>query len=179
MTVADYFLSISCNLLAAVVFLYFILYCLRPKIEISPYIIKVADYDNPEINAFHFKMVNKSKHSAFDVRLELNLLKKNTVKKGKMDTRRTPIDLKRSFISHVPRGKSDKKTQQFAPHAVIFRCLQDIESTLNDMTCLELQITIRHGLSGLSKVFSEEFTLGSIKKGKFAYGNSLEIESLT
>lgn len=174
----EFLLSVLSSLIASIIFLFIILSYLRPKISISPYIIENPDYDDPHETAFCFKILNESKHSAFDIRLELCLLKKITVKTGKMDTRRTSLKLKRDYIAHVPKHQTDKKIRHFAKHAVIFRCTEKLKDLLADENnCVELQVSLRHGLTGLGKVFYAEFTQNAIRPGRFIFGNSLELES--
>lgn len=178
LTTADFILSIIASLLASIGFLYLILTYLRPKIEISRYVIKISDFDDPTTCAFCFKILNKSKHTAFDIRLELCLLKRIAVGAGLMDTRRTPLKLKRDFISHLEKRISNKKikTVSFAHHALIFRTFEDLDKILNDENhCIELQVSLRHGLTGLGKVFKQEFTKSSLSNRSFAYGNSLDL----
>ena len=46
----------------------------------------------------------------------------------------------------------------------------------NERNSIKIQVTLKHGLTGLTKVFSAEYVSTSdIAKGHFAFGNNIKI----
>jgi hypothetical protein len=175
-TFFDFLLGIAASFIASLAFLYFILRFYIPRIEISKFIVKMADYDDPEKFTYCFKILNKSRFSAYEVQLELCQLIKIPNDGELIDLRRTKLKLIRSHIAHMPKFIPTKKIKHFAPHAVIFRCPDDLEPILTDEhKSVELQVTLRHGLTGLSRVYKWEYARpASLSKTKeFGFGNNM------
>lgn len=127
-----------------------------------------------------FKIINKSWFSAFDIQLELFKLEPYRVSAKGINNRIKAVDLKLNEIKHIPPYSTTKKCNKrsFAPHAVLFRTDEILEEILKkEGETLQLQITLRHGLTGLSRVYQKDYiTINHIKVGQFKFGNSLEIE---
>jgi len=175
-------INISCNIIASIAFLFLVLYTLRPKILICHYISKqpnAFEIDLP--STYVFKIVNKSRFSAFDIQLELFKLEQYRVTARGINNRIKAVPLIIDEIKHIPPFKSNKNSNKssFAPHAILFRTNCKLEEILiKETETLQLQITLRHGLTGLSRVYQKDFiTLNDIKIGQFKFGNSIDIES--
>lgn len=60
--------NIACSIAASIIFLFIVLYTLRPKIKISEIISKQANtFSEEPAQVYVFKIINKSWFSAFDV----------------------------------------------------------------------------------------------------------------
>ena len=96
---------------------------------------------------------------------------------GKMNEQRKDLRLKSDFLAHIPKYIPIIDGATFAPHAIILTCLDDLKPILDDDNkCVEFQVILRHGLTGLSSVFSYEYSnLTSVKHGIFDFGNQLTI----
>ena len=164
------------SLIASIAFLFFILYNLRPKIGISHYIVKGTDLDSGA-TAYFFKFVNYSKFQAFDVRIRLSELIRMPTDGGKINTRRKDLTLKKAFIAHVPAFIPTANITTYAPHAIQFTCLDDLQPILKDKhRSVEVQIILKHGLTGLAQVFDYEYSeIDNVKTKEWPFGNELTI----
>ena len=137
-----------------------------PKIVLSEEIAK-SEFDG-EINHF-FKFVNMTNCEIFDVRVELTLYKpKGAV--GGINLQGTDIILKDDFFSYL--SEKDPNDQRNL-HAVQVRTTENIEEMWEDESAfVRLTIIARHSLSGLNKVFVQDYmSKDLIKSGKFIYTN--------
>lgn len=152
---------------------------MRPKIVISPEIAYYKDVNDPDggKKLYYFKFVNKSKHEAFDVRVRVSELIRIPAGNKRFHERRIDLELKKDFLSHIPKHKKLAPEDTFAPFANVSMCMTDLGPILDDQTkCVEIQIILRHGLTGLGKVFTHEFSDKSvIKNGIFQFGDSLTV----
>ena len=170
-------LGIVTSIIGSVIFLYYILTQLRPKIVISPDIAHYKDVNEPDTGKklFYFKFVNKSKHAAFDIRVRVCELIRIPTGNKQFHERRIDLVLRKDFLAHMPRHKKLKPEDTFAPFANISCCLSDLGPILDDQTkCVEIQIILRHGLTGLAKVFTHEYSDRKVvKNGMFVFGDTL------
>lgn len=175
--IVSFLIGILSSLIASVVFLYYILTRLRPRIEISPYISLHPDLNIPDKDRYYLKFINKSKHDAYDIRIRLCELIRWPAANGKQHEQRKDLELKKDFMAHVPPFIKTTDKNTFAPHAIILTCLDDLAPILRDKNkCIELQLILRHGLTGLAKVYKFEYSdISSVKKGMFEFGNNLTI----
>lgn len=181
LSLLDFILAIGSSFLASLAFLYFILRIYIPRISISQHIIIRPDFENPQETVYLFKILNISWFSAYEVNIELTKLIKIPNSDNQMDVRITVLALKKNHLAHIPKHISSKRIKKthFAPHAILFRTSEDLEGILNDDSrSVELQVSLRHGLTGLSRVYKREFARpGAICKGKeFKFGNDLGVE---
>lgn len=179
-TLADFWINLGVgvlgSILASVVFLYFILAYLRPHIKISPNISKTYDEQFKQFR-YSFKIINYSKHSAYDLKCDLVALKKIPVDGSNMNVRMTPVSLREAYLDYLPKYATDKKCKPFAQHAQQFKSFEaEIETILRDeKQSLQFSLTAKHGLTGLSKHFKMEFaTIDVLKDSRFKFGNNLE-----
>lgn len=174
----NFLLGFIGSLLASIIFLFYILRYLRPTIEISKLIAYYRDFNIEGENRYYFKFINKSIHSAFDVKIRVCELIRWPAGNGKMNEQRKDLNLRTSFLAHVPRyRKTNDNEDTFAPHAVVITCLDDLRPILEARDkCVEIQVILRHGLTGLAKVFHYEYSESTmVKPAMFDFGNQLTI----
>ncbi|UUC44281.1 hypothetical protein [Flavobacterium cerinum] len=169
-------INIICSVIASLIFLFIILFFLKPSINICPFICKgKVEFDNDTI--YHsFKIVNQSWFSAFDIKLELYELRKYPIPpNGAMNTRYTSIALILNTISKIPPYRPVCMRKEVI-QAIRIRTSIDIEELLKDPNVsVQLEVSLRHGLTGLTKVFKVDYCdISEVKKGKFTYGTKFD-----
>lgn len=100
MTFTDFLLHILIGLIHSTIFIYVLLFWLRPNIKISPIIAKTKDIEGSESIFYIFKVVNLSWFSAFDIETNLYSVKLYPTKNG-TNHRLTPIDMSRRTLTSV------------------------------------------------------------------------------
>lgn len=179
---SDFFIGVGASLLASFIFLFLILFTLAPSIRISPYIVKrdgIQNRNEPN-TVYVFKFINKSFFKSFDINLELFKLERLPQEDGKWDTRFKRMEMVESSLKFVPGYWYFGEISKTANFAVLPKTFENIESHIDDdHVYLQLQITARHGLTGLSRVFKKDFALASqcIKNGKHKHGKELNTHS--
>lgn len=177
-TLNDFIISVLASLLASFIFLFLILFFLAPSIKISPFIVRrngITSRNEPE-TVYVFKFINKSFFKCFDINLELFKLESLPQEEGKWDTRFKRMDMVESSLKFVPGFWYFGEINKTANFAVLPKTFDDIESLIDDdHVYLQLQVTARHGLTGLSRVFKKDFALARhcIKSGKHRHGKYL------
>ena len=174
-------INVLCSLAAALLFLFIILFFLGPSIRISKFIVKRAGIekrDEPE-TVYVFKFVNKSYFPAFDINLELFRLEKIPVAEGKSDLRYKKVDMVENTLKYVPGYWYFGEINRVGNFAVLPKTFEQIEEHIGDEhVYLQLQVTAKHGLTGLSRVFKKDFVVidHCIKTGKHQHGRRLGIK---
>jgi hypothetical protein len=174
-------LSFLVNIVSSFIFLFAVLYLLRPKLAVATKICKqemcIPGESEP---SYLFKIVNRSYFDAFDVHLELLQLTQVKVTSKGINERGKPLPMKRNEIKHIPPFMSTAKCEErsYARHAILFRTHENLERILNDENqTLQLRIILRHGLTGLSRLYKTDYiNKYDIEEGEFEFGNSLEIK---
>lgn len=141
-----------------------------PKIEIGE---KVA-LNNGE---YRFKIINKCTWSKlYDVQANIFLVKYTIRKNGKRDVHLEGRDLVRSSTFFMEGFKEGNKSDS-ALHVSQFRSIDErLDKDLAiENQHIQLQIIVRHGITGFVRVFNKTFEKGDIIEGIFAFGNSCEI----
>jgi hypothetical protein len=180
MTLNEFLLNLSVNILASAIFIFALLYFVRPKIKISPCICYVNEGnlnpENPDKGFFVFKIVNLSLFYADDVRFEIST-KEHYQVTGGTNVRYKQIPLKVSSMNYLAKYKPSWWNKDYGAYAVLFGTREDIKEILkNDRNSIELRVTLRHGMTGLSKVFTQTYARPSdIKEGRFHFGNNFNI----
>ena len=176
----SFLLGLLGNIIASFLFLLIILWFLRPKISICSQIAKQSHAIDGESVAYFFKVINKSVFDAFDIQLKLSKMEQIKVDRAGINERITDLSLKHNEIKHIMPYMSSRKckNRNYAKHAILFRTFEPLEDILkNENETLELQITVRHGLTGLSRVYKSVYVdSADIIKGSFEFGNSLNIK---
>jgi len=164
-------ISISCSFIASFFFLFFVLVFFKPKISISPFVC-ARTYNSEGATIFYtVKFVNHSWHSAYDVKIELHQLEKISVGDHKQNDRLTSLSIVKDNVSNIAPYRPSWIRKK-ANHCIIFRTREDIVSILTDEhKTIIAKITLRHGLTGLVRVFTKEYCdTAEVKNGKFSYG---------
>ena len=154
----------------AFMFLYLALLLLRPKLLISPYICKRG-------NKYWFKIVNKSMYHAFDVKIELFRMVPINHSGGRSNVDIHAVKLHTSDWTSINRFR--RKYSEEDPFSLFAQTIfteEDLEVPLRENgSYLELQLTARHGLTGLADRFIMQFPNETIIKtgDKFCFGENL------
>ncbi|MDM1408588.1 hypothetical protein [Myroides sp. DF42-4-2] len=167
-------IGILTGVLASYIFLKYFLQTLKPSIEISNYICKTKREGQ---TLYIFKFINKTKYELFDVTLDLSSYK--TIGAfGGQNLRITKINLKQSKISSIP--TYNPKNDKHHTYAAIISTEENLndffKKSYNQSDYLKLTVIAKHSLSGLNKVFTQDFHASHcIKNKNFAFGDSLEL----
>lgn len=177
MKIEEFLLSIVASLIASGIFIFLLLFLMRPRIKISPYICKKLDnFDNINQTYYAFKIVNMSWFSAFDISIELSSLVSYPLKSG-INFRYTPLKLKTSKCFYLAPYRPTFYKKDYAEHALIVRTYDNIEEILaaNEKS-IKIEVTLRHGVTGLSKIHTMTFAdCSEIRTGNFGYGSNFNI----
>ena len=94
-----------------------------------------------------------------------------------MNFRYTPLTLKTSKLNFIAPYMQNLLKKHYAEYAMIFRTYDDIETILQDeRNSIQLQVTLRHGVTGLSKVYNMNFaSCSEIQNGNFSFGKNFNI----
>lgn len=169
MTTEEIVYSILCSVIASFFFLFAVLLLFKPKVRISPFVCKGTFTDGKEY--YFIKIINVSLFSAYDVCFELLEVDMYPSANGKINDRLQPLSLVLNKVSHIP-GYRPSWIRKKAPYAIRIRTAENLESILtNDYKLVKVKVSLRHGLTGLVKVHSKEYTeCSEISTGKFGYG---------
>lgn len=121
--------------------------------------------------------MNTSIFSGNDVKAELNVLERYpTPPTGMMNTRTSSLKLKSDYICSIEPARA-KWIRREANHCVRFRTDENLEEIVNsEFKSVEFQIYLRHGLTGLVRVFKQEYSdISLIKNAKHAYGPRFDV----
>jgi len=164
-------LNIACSIVASFIFLFLVLLFFKPKVRLSPFVCKGRFMEGDNIDYFFIKIINVSFFSAYDVSVELLEVDSYPTINGQMNNRFIPLTLVLNHISNIP-GYRPSWIRKNAPYAIRVRTVEDINKILSsDYKSVMVKVTLRHGLTGLVKVLTKEYTdCGQIKNGKFDYG---------
>ena len=163
------------SIIASSIFLPIVFFFLKPKIAISSYIVQ-TDKDSrfPGKTVFYFKIVNNSLFfKAFDIKLNLWSVTE-TVTNGENDISIQDIKLSRDnlfFMQSLLKG--NQLVDKNALCACIFTTEEDIVPLMEkDNNYLQIQVIAKHGLSGLTGVFTKKYykPLECIKHNRFSHG---------
>jgi hypothetical protein len=143
----------------------------KPKILISPHICKGRLNDSDPTEYYFIKTINISLFSAYDIRFELLHTDKYTAENGQMHTRNTSLMLIADKASHIP-GYRPGWIRKNVPYAVRVRTTEKLSEILrNDYKSVKIKVSLRYGLTVLSKVKTKEYTdTSQVKTGRFRYG---------
>lgn len=159
--------SFITSFLASFLLIFFLLKCFSPKIKISDFICKKND-------EYKFKIVNLSIFSGFDVRLELNKFKNEHSNLGRLNRRYSIVNLSSNYWLDIPKFKRNKN---YADNCCLVKTIDNLsEFCKNSDHQLELIISLKHGLTGISKTFKKVYCLDDIKENtQFTFGQKIEI----
>lgn len=169
-TWSHFLFGLTYAIVASLIFLFIVLILFKPKIRICPFLTYVqAGVDTPY---YTFKFVNVSYFSAHDIHAELHKTRKIPMGGGKYNNEYEKLTLVNGEMSHVPRRLPFWSKNDANPHCMTVRSTQNIREILTpESNGIVLRISLKHGLTGLSKVFEQEYANEQdIKQGKFKPG---------
>ena len=173
MTTSTFFLSILCSIIASFIFIFSVLIFFKPKLRLCDFMCRNnSQFPGDYTTHYFFKIVNVSWFSAYDIRVQLNILEKYpTPPSGMMNKRTIPLTLVSAQVSHLPPFRP-MWWRKDAEHCIRFRTVDKLDDIIkDDYKSVQLQVTARHGLTGLVKVFYQDFAdVSLIRDGKFTYG---------
>ena len=174
--IGAFLIHLLAGTLVAFVFLFMVLFFLRPSIRISPDIAKNIDHFENDKTCYSFKMINLSWFSAYEIEIEVNELIVIPVDGGQ-NIRYTKIPIKRSNITHLSPYRPQWINPNYGRHALQIRVYEDIDSIIKTtLKSVQIEVTLRHGLTGLTKVFNRDYSVqGRIREGQFVFGNSFDV----
>ena len=173
----QFLLSILSGIISSFIFIFLLLALLRPTIKISPEICYQQDvFDNEHRMCYLIKVVNTSLFSAYDVNVELSSLIIYPVKDG-FNYRYSPIKMKSNKFNFVAPYRPKWIKEKYGDYAFLFRTYDNLHTILKDeRNSIHFQVTLKHGLTGLSRVFNINYAFcSSIKEGHFNFGNNFNI----
>lgn len=94
-----------------------------------------------------------------------------------MNFRYTPLKLKTSNCFYLAPFRPSIYKKDYAEHALIVRTYDNIEEILavNEKS-IKLEVTLRHGVTGLSKIYTMTFAdCSEIRAGNFGYGTNFNV----
>lgn len=173
MTLTQFTLSVLTSIIASFIFIFSVLVFFKPKLKICDFICRnSSQFPGDYTNYYFFKIVNKSIFSVYDIKVELNIMEKYpTPPSGMMNKRTIPLTLVSDSVSHLPPFRP-MWWRKDATHCIRFRTTENLENIMkDDFKTVQLQVTSRHGLTGLIKVYYQDYAdVALIKDGKFTYG---------
>ena len=94
-----------------------------------------------------------------------------------LNKRRLPLTLTQNNVQHLA-PRRPQWLRKEASHCYRFRTIDDLKVIAKDKyASWQFQVTCRHGLTGLVKVFQQDFAeLEQIKPGKFSYGPKFALD---
>jgi hypothetical protein len=171
----DFVLQVAYNLIASFVFLFTILFFLRPSIKIADKIASHRDENNQP--CFRIKFYNTSLYSGYDVIINLRELEEIPAHPKGKDIYVRNVDLTTPQFPYIPRWLPKVFLKVHAHHCIQVKTFENLQSILAQPNkSLQIRITLRHGLSGLSKNFVKDFQKPkAIIDGEYEFGNCLTI----
>ena len=178
---APFLASLISGLFTSFIFLFALLFLLRPRVRISPVIATDIDkYDDhdPKRPCWTFKIVNMSFFSAFDMKVEVCQKIPIFGHDGKLNYGLIRFVLLKDEYTYVAPYKLRWKKKEYFDNAVWIITYDDIELALDrqDPSVIELRLICRHGLTGLGNIKRQKYVLSSVRQGTFCSGPTFEIK---
>jgi hypothetical protein len=96
---------------------------------------------------------NSSFFPAHDVKIELHKIRKIPMGNGRYNNEREKLKLVNGQVSHLPGRTFFWNRKDTDPHCLTVRSMENIGEILSDQyNGISLQVSLKHGLTGLSKV---------------------------
>jgi len=175
-----YIVSIFGSVLLSVIGV-FLIWFLRPKVKIAPYIAKLTKDGKDTIM---LKVINKSYlFQLIDINFELTMLKPVSTPKG-MNIAIEHVGLVSKHLWFLSRRKFRKNSKGFATFAIVIRVDPEFDlidawkNNANNGTYFDLKVIAKNNFSGITSITHQKFDHSScIKNGEFCHGNSFDIEN--
>ena len=174
MTTTDFLLSILASLISSFLFIFSLLILLRPRVRISNKIcLSRTNIEGKQKNSFHIKVVNLSFFPAFDIKVSLEKHTPYPVEGG-INFRVEQLKLIKSELSCIAPLRNNKN---YGDMAMIFRSEENLTEILEQpQSRISFQITLKHGVTGLTKIYTQTYSLdSSIKEGHFIFGKKIDV----
>lgn len=167
------------EIIGGFLFIFVLLYLLKPKIKIVPSIVVQDNPFDETTDVCHgFKIINRSFFSAYDLEVIVELYTIKQSNNGIIDKTFQRVKLKTDKIHHIPRRRLID--QKYGDHCVQFFTYEDLTDEIikgSGRKYIQFQISAKHGLSGLSNIFTHVFEDESvIIRGKFKSGNCSDVK---
>lgn len=172
----QFFIELTGGLLGALIFLFIVLFLFKPKIRIAPFLIRInSENENPY---YIFKFVNSSFFSAHDLKVELFKIVRIPMGGGESNNAHYKLAISNGDISQLPPRLPFWRNNMAHPHCMVVRTFDDINSILSEeLNGILLRVSLKHGLTGLSNVFEQEYANETdIKVGKFRPGKKFALK---
>ena len=168
-------INIGCSIAASFTFLFLVLILLKPKIKISPFLTQGQSLRAAEGIVHSLKIVNRSVFIGYDVRVELHELRKIPMPGDTFNSQLIVIPLVVYSLTTIA-GYRPMWWDKGAPHCAKFRTQRDLSTILADpMSSVRVRVISRHGLTGLSNVHTQEYTVqAQVKAGQFTSGPNFD-----
>lgn len=148
-----------------------LIYRLRPRIEISPYISRDTKPDGT--SEYGFKFINRTPYPILEIKARVRLRTAETAPKGIIWDSRMIFE---SYIWHIQKFDAKDKDFNFAQRTCRTIALETI---WNDTIPCELmfEVMARHSFSGITTVTSRKYykKRDSIRDGVHHVGDSLDV----
>jgi len=158
------------GIIGAFIFLFIVLIFMKPKVKIADFLCRI----NPNGGAsfYMFKFVNISFFDAHEIKVELYKIRRIPMGGGDFNNEYKQLTLVNGNISQIPGRLFFWQSNKANPHCVTVRSTEDINTILSDdANGISLRVSLKHGLTGLSNVFEQEYgDVQSIKTAKFKPG---------
>jgi hypothetical protein len=177
MVLTSFLFDVFSSFVASLIFLFAVLFLFKPLIRVSPFICKNQSEFQNEGMVYCIKIVNISLFTAYEIKMELSVLERYpTPPSGMTNKRMRPLKLVLDSYSNLS-GFRPQWLRKEADHCLRFRTKEDLNAIIQDPhKSIHVQIMVRHGLTGLASVFTQEYSdLNQIREGKFAYGTKFDI----
>ncbi len=170
--------AILFNLLSSLLFIRLLFYFYRPRIEISKTIGK-DNRENKEIKDsssppyYWFKIISWSGYRAFDIKLKLFVVTSHHA--GGLHLNLKPLSILNSF-AEPPSLAANTRKDNSNENCLQFRTNEDLENIIEeDDKFIRVVVEARHGLSGLPKVFVQDYdSMSCLKTGRFKSGDTFD-----
>lgn len=172
----DIIFNILCSLTASFIFIFLLLFSLKPKVKIVKSIAEKQLFLGDESQVyFMFKIINKSWFSAYEIKAELSSYRIIQGENDIIDKHYTHLELRNANVSYIP-GRTFFGKEN-GENCVVFVTKENIRKLLKEPNInIQFLITAKHGLSGLNHVVKYYFTLEkSVELGKFVSGDCEDI----
>lgn len=171
-----FWFGVAQSVVGSGLFLIVLFYLVKPKIKLSPHIAEQLIDSHSNAMLYRFKILNGSWfYKAYDI--EVRLFHAIPVYTGDgQNVKLIEVPLRRNrtaFLQSAIRGQLETEKT----HACQFRTDDNLRELLQEESSyLQLQVTARHGLSGLPGIFVQRYySRRVIKKGSFARGRHLNV----
>jgi len=165
----EFLIDIAGGIIGAFIFLFLILFLLRPKIRIAGFLCRITKQSDI---FYKFKFVNISLFSAHEIKVELHEFNRIPKGNGEFNYDLKKLELVNSHLPYMPRRPFFWVKDPSHKHCFTVRTTVDIQEILsNEHNAILIRITLKHGLTGLSDVFEQEFAeIADIKESDFKPG---------